>query len=161
MQERGYEMFFHSWGKPLRSSIWQESLCMEAQTDITWSCQSEAWTLEDLSVCYARALGPDKEICWQGTELAQEKEVCCVIKVRIWRSEEWFDIRHKDTGFENLFCLFSVFLWLVHPHYPFLPLGTIMYILWHCILQVWDVLFDSDFTGRSQLRDCLESPKRP
>lgn len=43
---------------------------------------------------------------------------------------------------------------------PFLPFGKIMYILWHCMLEVCDLLFKFWFYRESQLRDCRESWNR-
>ena len=67
---------------------------------------------------------------------------------RSWRSEERFDIRHGDAVW-SLSSWLSVCLWSSISLPCLLPyvLGVVMYILYHYMLKVCDMLFDFDFTG--------------
>lgn len=65
-----------------------------------------------------------------------------------WRSEEHFDVRHggAEFGVPRLvfsFALVQYFLTLL----SLLPFRMAMYILYHCMLEVFVLLFHLDFTG--------------
>lgn len=96
-----------------------------------------------------------KESCRPGVEPDQERKVCC--NQQSWKElelQECFDNRHKDAVWSLprwFYILLFIYLLYIFPHYAPLsppPCGTLMYSLWHCMLEVCDpfFLFDFDFT---------------
>ena len=81
----------------------------------------------------------------------QPKRKKCVAvnkDVRSWRSAECFDIRHRDAEFGVCATSFQSCFGPVLPYCaPFLPFGTVVYVLYRHMLEVCDLLFHFDFTG--------------
>lgn len=117
---------------------------------IMGSCESEAWIALETSGCWrCHSCGiPSKESCRLAVEPAREREVFCS-QQRQKHSEKWRGLwyqkwRCRDWNSPRFF--FSYF-GSVFSHYDPFPLfskGNV--ILCHCIWEIYDLLFDFDFT---------------
>lgn len=74
-------------------------------------------------------------------ESAHEREVCCSLQsqkgealLALWSDVELQDLESALLGFDLAFVLYF-------PQCPFLSFGMIVYILWHCILEVYKSQF--------------------
>ena len=76
-----------------------------------------------------------------------EKEKCVAVckAGKVWRSEEHFNIRHGNAEFRVCPAGFGSYFVEYFLSIPSLCFGIIMYVLRHCVSDVYDLLFD--FTG--------------
>lgn len=95
------------------------------------------------------------ESCTQG---AQEQGVCC--SQQSWNgrkepSKSWPDIRQKARRFRVCPAGFQLCIGPVFPQYAPSPFWMARYILCHCMLELYNLLSDFEFTGSNNLNTAL------
>ena len=78
-----------------------------------------------------------------------KRELCVTVAKaeRRWRSEECLDIRHRDEVLYVEFAQLGFDLGLVQYFFTMPLYGKVVYILYYCMLEAWDLLFYFYFIG--------------